>query len=70
MLAGMKDQGYELVLWSARGKERAEMAAAMTDKTDLFEAILAKPSYIIDDKGWTWVKFVRCLPAGPSGGMY
>jgi len=53
--------GFELVLWSSRGREHAERVAKETEITELFTAILSKPSYIIDDKGWTWTRFVRCI---------
>ena len=51
--------GFELVLWSSRGREHAEKAASVAGCADLFRSIVSKPGYIVDDKGWTWIKYTR-----------
>jgi len=67
VLTDLKAEGYELILWSARGKEHAQKAAGLTRTVGLFDIVLTKPGYVVDDKGWTWTRFVKCLPLGPSG---
>ena len=56
-----KSEGFELILWSARGEAYARNAAELFDVTDLFSHIISKPGYIIDDKGWQWIKFVKVI---------
>jgi len=58
-LRARKAEGQTLVLWSARGQEHAQRAARLLGVEELFEAILAKPGEIVDDKGWTWARHVR-----------
>ena len=53
--------GFQLMLWSARGRAYAEAIAAAYDVTDLFDVICAKPGYIVDDKGWDWIKGTRII---------
>jgi hypothetical protein len=60
-----KAEGFDVILWSARGKEHALKAATFFDVADAFTAILPKPGYIVDDKGWTWTRFTKCLRIGP-----
>ncbi len=60
-LRAAKAQGYTLFLWSARGEAHARRAAELCGVTELFCAILAKPGYILDDVGWTWIRFTRVI---------
>lgn len=50
-----KSQGCVFVLWSMRGKQAALDVARYLEIEDCFDAIVAKPSAIIDDFGWQWV---------------
>lgn len=59
--AKMKSQGFRLVLWSARGAKYAREAAAHYEIMDLFENVLSKPGYTIDDQGWGWVKYTHVI---------
>ena len=52
-------EGYTMLLWSARGKDHAEKAAVKCGIDKLFQVIISKPSFIIDDKGWSWIKYTR-----------
>lgn len=52
-----KQEGYELILWSARGKKYAEHIAQHFKLTHIFDTIIAKPSHILDDQGWNWIKY-------------
>ena len=56
-----KAEGFSLMLWSARGKEYAEQTAKQFGLTDLFEIIIAKPGYIVDDLGWDWIKYTQVI---------
>lgn len=51
----MKADGFRLYLWSARGEDYARETAQEFGVDGLFDLILSKPSYIVDDmlKGWT-----------------
>jgi predicted mannosyl-3-phosphoglycerate phosphatase (HAD superfamily) len=53
------NEGFELVLWSSRGREHAEKAASIAGCAELFQSIVSKPGYIVDDKGWAWIKYTR-----------
>ncbi|EJG0999652.1 HAD family hydrolase [Vibrio parahaemolyticus] len=57
----LKSNGWEINLWSANGKEYAERAAAAANCSNLFESILSKPSLVVDDLGWSWVKHTECI---------
>ena len=48
--------GYDVYVWSARGKEHARQAAEMAG---LDVPAFAKPSLILDDAGWSWVRYTR-----------
>lgn len=56
-----KAEGFDIVLWSARGREYAEDIAAKFDLAGFFTAIIGKPGYIIDDIGWSWIKNTKHL---------
>ncbi len=59
-----KAEGFDIILWSARGREYAETVAAMCGITDLFTAIIGKPGYVVDDLGWNWIKYTKVLTLG------
>ena len=56
-----KLDGFELVLWSARGEKYSRLFAEKHFLTDIFDKIISKPGYIVDDKGWQWLKFTRVI---------
>ena len=56
-----KMEGFEVILWSARGKKHAEHVAQSLGVTDCFTVIISKPGYITDDRGWGWIKYTRWL---------
>jgi hypothetical protein len=56
--------GYSILLWSARGKEHARSVADAFACADVFDVILAKPGYIVDDLGWSWIKYTRVIDMG------
>lgn len=42
-------RGYEVIIWSATGKEWAELVVKTLDLTDHVDYCLAKPDFYIDD---------------------
>jgi phosphoglycolate phosphatase-like HAD superfamily hydrolase len=60
----LKARGFELFLWSARGAEHATRVAKDLGIDDLFSHFLTKPGYIVDDEGWSWIRFTRRLRPG------
>ena len=56
-----KEQGYLLLLWSARGQDHALNAADISNTTELFDHIVSKPGYIVDDQGWKWARYTRAI---------
>ena len=63
-LREMKGSGFELYLWSARGRAHAERVASKHGLTALFNAILPKPGVAVDDVGWRWCAFVKQMKVG------
>jgi hydroxymethylpyrimidine pyrophosphatase-like HAD family hydrolase len=56
-----KAEGYRLMLWSARGIEHAQRAVDLFGLAGLFDDVVGKPGYIIDDLGWTWIKYTHVI---------
>jgi hydroxymethylpyrimidine pyrophosphatase-like HAD family hydrolase len=56
-----KADGFRLMLWSARGLGHAQRAADQFGLVDLFDDIVSKPGYVLDDLGWSWIKYTRII---------
>jgi hydroxymethylpyrimidine pyrophosphatase-like HAD family hydrolase len=56
-----KSDGFEVWLWSSRGEAHARRAAEMAGLSDVFDHILSKPGYIVDDQGWRWIQYTRVI---------
>lgn len=56
---GKHRDGFELILWSARGADHAVSVAVEAGIKSLFSNIITKPGYIVDDKGWWWTRYVK-----------
>lgn len=56
-----KAVGFELILWSARGVNYAQSVVFKFGLEGLFDAIISKPGYILDDLGWDWIKYTRVV---------
>ena len=56
-----KDEGWEVILWTAQGKAHAMQVAKKYDIEDHFTAIIGKVGYIVDDLGWSWIKYTKRL---------
>lgn len=54
-------RGYSMTLWSARGEEYATTFALEHGIAHLFDHICAKPGYVVDDQGWSWVRFTKVV---------
>ena len=54
-----RKEGFYMILWSQRGRGHAEKMAIKANATEIFNIIIGKPGYIVDDQGWTWTKFTR-----------
>ncbi len=62
LTAKLREQAdADVVLWSRRGKRYAEAMAERFKVTDLFDAIVGKPTTIFDDEGLEWLKGVRVI---------
>ena len=58
---GRKNKGFKMVLWSSRGEEYAQAFAERHDLLSVFDLIIGKPGYIVDDMGWSWIKYTRVI---------
>lgn len=56
-----KLMGFKIILWSSAGEEYARKIATRFELLDIFETIISKPGYIVDDKGWGWIKFTKVI---------
>ena len=54
-----KQGQVDFVLWSARGMAYAKSFAQAADIEDLFCAIVAKPTCIVDDEGRLWDRRIK-----------
>ena len=53
--------GYQIIVWSMRGRAYAEAAAARVGLTGDDVQCCSKPGVIVDDVGLEWLKGVRVL---------
>ena len=56
-----KNDGFIMILWSSRGELHAKKAADLSGLNDIFDYIISKPGYVVDDKGWSWIKYTRVI---------
>lgn len=61
-LRTLRADGYQLILWSARGEAYSKNVAAACGVADLFDHIISKPGYLVDDQGWAWTRYTQVLP--------
>ena len=62
----MRAQGFTVMLWSMQGVEYAKRAASLCDPS-LFDHIIPKPGYILDDYGWRWIRYTRIVRMTQAG---
>jgi len=56
-----KGEGYTLILWSQRGERYARGVVREWRLDGLFDHIISKPGYIVDDKGRTWIRDTKVI---------
>jgi hydroxymethylpyrimidine pyrophosphatase-like HAD family hydrolase len=61
MVRNYKADGFEIVIWSARGAVYARAAAEKAEIANIADAILTKPGLILDDQGWTWTQYSKAI---------
>ena len=49
--------GFRLMLWSARGRDHALGAVELFGLHGLFDDVVSKPGYVVDDQGWQWTQY-------------
>lgn len=52
---------FEVNLWSAQGELHAKEVSALWGLTDIFDNIISKPGFVVDDQGWQWTRFTRTV---------
>ena len=52
----------DFILWSARGAKYARKVAESIGVFELFDAVLGKPTDIVDDKGLSWLRDAKMHP--------
>ena len=57
----MREDGYRVYLWSARGERHALSIVQLYGLSDVFDKVMAKPSVVVDDQGWGWVKYTKVI---------
>jgi len=63
-LTDRKSEGFSITLWSARGEQHARNMAQRCGCVGLFDHIVSKPGYVVDDRGWSWIKYTEVVRFG------
>lgn len=53
--------GRPVLIWSARGESVAKEARDRAGLQKEVPLAISKPKLIVDDKGWSWVKYTRAV---------
>lgn len=56
-----KDEGFTIIVWSSRGEQYARAAVEKAQLSNVVNHVIGKPGYIVDDQGWTWIKFTKVI---------
>ena len=56
-----KAEGFEIVLWSSRGREYAKRSVEEAGLSDVFDSVVSKPRAIVDDQGWEWIQYTQVV---------
>lgn len=56
-LREQRSLGFRLMLWSARGRDHAMGAVELFGLQGLFDDVVSKPGYVVDDHGWGWTHY-------------
>jgi hydroxymethylpyrimidine pyrophosphatase-like HAD family hydrolase len=60
-LKSAKEQGYQLILWSARGTDYARKFNSEHFDDGFFNVVIGKPAFVADDRGWDWIRHTKPL---------
>lgn len=60
-LKARKAEGFTLMLWSMRGERHARLISEQMGCAALFDLVVSKPGFILDDEGWGWIKRTRVI---------
>jgi predicted HAD superfamily phosphohydrolase YqeG len=55
----MRSDGFEIYLWSMAGRPHAISIAEHFGVAEMFDEIISKPGYMIDDDGFSWLRYVK-----------
>ena len=66
-LTSAKQDGYQLILWSARGTDYASRFNAEHFADGFFDVVIGKPQFIADDRGWDWIRHTKALKQAQIG---
>lgn len=56
-----KQSGFRMILWSSRGLEYAQRFAERFDLCSIFDDVVSKPGYVVDDQGWRWIRYTKVV---------
>ena len=56
-----KEEGFVLILWSMAGRDYAVDMAKRCGCYSLFNSVIPKPGYIVDDDGWNWTQHTEVI---------
>ncbi len=56
-----KAEGFYLILWSSAGQQHAIEAAEKAGLIEVFDTIISKPGYIVDNVGWSWTRYTQVV---------
>lgn len=56
-----KSDGFTITLWSARGQTYSENVASSFCIEYLFDHIISKPGYVVDDMMGKWSKYIKVV---------
>lgn len=60
MIRAYADQGWDVIVWSLRGRAYAQAAADLAGIAELAVCV-GKPGVVVDDKGLDWLQFSRVV---------
>ena len=63
-LTQRKAEGFTLMLWSMRGEAHARNISNQCGCLELFDHIISKPGYVLDDLGWSWINRTQVVRLG------
>lgn len=56
-----KQDGFRLMLWSSRGLDYANRFVAHFGLDGIFDDVVSKPGYLVDDQGWRWIRYTKVV---------